>query len=74
MKCTKNYLPLITWAGVERIEEQSDETVLLEISLVSKPWLFDQVLAAAGNLQILEPQLLRAELTSYAQQLILPEL
>ena len=74
LKCTKNYLPLITWAGVERIEEQGDETVLLEISLVSKPWLFGQVLAAAGNLQILEPQSLRAELTSYARQLILPEL
>ena len=73
VRCSKTYLPLITWSGIMRTEDQGDETVILEICLTSKSWLFDQVLAAAGDLLILEPQALRTEFTSYAQSLILPE-
>lgn len=73
VRCNKSYLPLITWSGIMRTEDQDDETVVLEICLASKSWLFDQVLAAAGNLLILEPQELRTEFISYAERLILPE-
>lgn len=73
VRCNKSYLPLITWSGIMRTEDQDDETVVLEIYLASKSWLFDQVLAAAGNLLILEPQELRTEFISYAERLILPE-
>lgn len=73
VRCNKSYLPLITWSGIMRTEDQGDETVVLEICLASKSWLFDQVLAAAGNLLILEPQELRTEFISYAKRLILPE-
>lgn len=73
VRCNKSYLPLITWSGIMRTEDQDDETVVLEICLASKSWLFDQVLAAAGNLLILEPQELRTEFISYAKRLILPE-
>lgn len=73
VRCNKSYLPLITWFGIMRTEDQGDETVVLEICLASKSWLFDQVLAAAGNLLILEPQELRTEFISYAKRLILPE-
>lgn len=73
VRCNKSYLPLITWSGIMRTEDQGDETVVLEICLASKSWLFDQVLAAAGNLLILEPQELRTEFISYAERLILLE-
>ena len=73
VRCNKSYLPLITWSGITHTEDQGDETVVLEICLASKSWLFDQVLAAAGNLLILEPQGLRTEFVSYAERLILAE-
>lgn len=73
VRCNKTYLPLITWSGITATEDQDDGTVMLEICLTSKSWLFDQVLAAAGNLLILEPQALSTEFISYAKRLILPE-
>ena len=73
LRCNKSYLPLIAWSGIMRTEDQGDETVVLEICLASKSWLFDQVLAAAGNLLILEPQELRTEFISYAEHLVLSE-
>ena len=73
VRCNKSYLPLITWPGITRTDDQGDGTAVLEVCLTSKSWLFDQVLAGAGNLLILEPQALRTEFSSYAKCLILPE-
>lgn len=58
-----------TWAGIDRdsAKRNDDGTVEANVSYTSTPWLFDQVLAAGGELIIEAPDELRAALITYAR-------
>ena len=60
----------LTWSGIGKIEARDDGSYAFTLYYSSKRWLFDQVLAAGGNLQIVEPQGLRGELRAYATELL----
>lgn len=59
------------WSGLDRLTAWVDEgsTIHAMVSYVSKPWLFDQVLAAGGLLEILGPETLRKEFVDYARNI-----
>lgn len=56
----------VDWAGVGHIAPQPDGSYLFDVHYSSRPWLYDQVLAAGGTLVIVEPADLRAGLAPYA--------
>lgn len=60
----------LTWSGIGQIEARDDGSCAFTLYYSSKRWLFDQVLAAGGNLQIVEPRKLRDELRAYAAELL----
>ncbi|MDM8302308.1 WYL domain-containing protein [Collinsella tanakaei] len=60
----------IDWAGVGRIAPQHDGSYLFDVHYSSSSWLYDQVLAAGGELTIVEPAELRAGLAPYASILL----
>lgn len=60
----------LTWSGIGQIEARVDGSCLFTLYFSSRRWLFDQVLAAGGNLQIVEPREFRDELRVYAAELL----
>ncbi len=60
----------VDWAGVGRIAPQHDGSYLFDVHYSSSSWLYDQVLAAGGELTIVEPAELRAGLAPYASTLL----
>lgn len=59
------------WGGINRSDVWTGEDgrIRAQVSYVSKPWLFDQILAAGGSLEIIAPPELRREFVEYAQHL-----
>lgn len=60
----------IDWAGVGHISPQRDGSYLFDVHYSSSSWLYDQVIAAGGELAIVEPSELRAGLATYASTLL----
>ena len=60
-----------SWAGLNRAEarECADGAVVAPVSYVSEPWLFDQIIAEAGDIIIEGPSDLREKLLGYARWL-----
>ena len=63
----------IDWAGVVRAAENPDHTgwVLVTVKVAARRWLFDQVLAAGGDIRIVEPEDAARAFAEYARSLIL---
>lgn len=60
---------LLDWAGVADIEPHEDGSMAFSLYYSSESWLFDQVLAAAGELELIEPAELRERLVAYGANL-----
>lgn len=62
----------LDWAGLGLNEgsENADGTFTAPVSYATESWLFDQVLAAAGDIRIASPQDLRERFVSYAKSLL----
>lgn len=58
-----------TWARTRGLPDISGR-VLAEVSVASEPWLFDQVLASNGLIEIVSPRDLRCRLLEYANKLL----
>ncbi len=60
------------WEGLRRADavEQADGSVVARVNYTSATWLFDQVLAAGGEIEILEPVELRSELVAHGEKLL----
>lgn len=58
-----------SWAGMGEIIPMDDGRARADVAFTSKPWLFDQLLAAGGSIEILEPEELKDELDIYASTL-----
>lgn len=58
-----------TWAGIDRTQAHHDSQggVTAPVSYTSQTWLFDQVIAGGGEIEIIEPHHLRSALVSYAR-------
>ena len=61
--------PVPTWSGIQGMAKLPDGSTELIVGVASKPWLFDQVLAAGGAYRIVEPCSLAQELATYARRL-----
>lgn len=61
---------MLDWAGVADIVRSDDGSTEFTLFYSSKPWLFDQVLAMGGDIEMLEPAELRDELLVYANALL----
>lgn len=61
---------MLDWAGVADIVRNDDGSTEFSLFYSSKPWLFDQVLAMGGDIELLKPAELRGELISYAAALL----
>lgn len=64
-------LALRDWEGIHRDEtrDAEDGTVITRVSYTSKPWLFSQIVASGGAIEIVDPTELRIELASWARDL-----
>ena len=59
------------WAGIiEAAPEPDGDATLVTVRVSAKPWLFDQVLSAAGALRIVAPDALVDEFIDYANGLL----
>lgn len=63
-------LDTITWAGITDIEVHSGQATRLHVQCTSREWLFDQVFAHAGALEIISPDDMRRACRQRAQELI----
>lgn len=63
---------MCAWEGLERAgaEDQMDGSVVASVNYTSAIWLFDQVLAAGGAIELIEPAELREELAAYGEKLL----
>ncbi len=61
------------WAGLHDVQEipHDEPRVRATLSYTSESWLLNQVLAAGGDIEIIEPEGLRDRLRSYGQRLII---
>lgn len=61
-------LDLRGWEGLHRdeISELEDGRIVVPMSFTSLPWLFSQVAAAAGAIEIIEPTALRSEFKTWS--------
>lgn len=60
---------LLDWAGVADIVPQDDGSMVFTLFYSSESWLFDQILSAAGELELLDPFELRERLVAYGTNL-----
>lgn len=70
--CSTDNALVRSWAGICSQKIMSDDPQRYQVSVrVSTPaWLFDQVLAAAGDMEITAPEELRAQFVDYARALL----
>lgn len=68
----RNRYEWCTWSGLDRATAKTleDGSTLVQVFCVSEPWLFDQVLAAGGTLEIVGPQELRNRFVAYATEIL----
>lgn len=65
------YLAQLGWAGAGRSKRDvQGGGLFVEVSYASKAWLFDQILAAGGDMQLAEPRELAEEFAAYAHKLL----
>lgn len=72
VECSTDNALVHSWAGICSRKPMSENPQRCRISVrVSTPsWLFDQVLAASGDMEIVAPETLRAQFVEYAQTLL----
>lgn len=60
------------WEGIHRdeVHREDDGHIVAEVSSTSKPWLFSQVAAAAGAIEIAAPMELRSEFKDWARAMM----
>lgn len=59
----------LSWAGISRIEHMDDGSAEVEVFVTDPSWLYRNVLAAEGSIEIVSPADMRAGLAAYAQTL-----
>lgn len=68
LECSAERAAQLTWQGIESTSPapENPERVRLTVYVASDRWLFDEVLAAAGDMVIIEPKSLVENLVSYS--------
>lgn len=68
----RGYAEALDWAGLDIAAgaENADGSFTAPVSYATETWLFDQTLAAAGNIRIESPRNVRARFLTYAENLL----
>ena len=62
----------LTWAGIASVSAapEDPDRVRLDVHVASEHWLFDEVLAAAGDMKIISPSGFVCAFVRYARNLL----
>lgn len=72
IECSHERALQLTWAGLASVSAAPDDPdrVRLDVHVASEHWLFDEVLAAAGDMIIISPSSFAHTFVEYAQSLL----